>query len=115
MKTLLNRLATAAHPDRLRIVGLCSHTALTASQVADILGLPVKRVVRDLRLLASAELLSRNGQGPASSYQLNARRNDGGLIQLLSTCFTKTEAIRRTWIAWRRYSTRVTEQWPTAD
>ncbi|TIX97931.1 MAG: ArsR family transcriptional regulator, partial [Mesorhizobium sp.] len=40
MLTLVNRLRTAAHLDRLRILGLCAHADLTVGELADITSLP---------------------------------------------------------------------------
>ncbi|KUM23126.1 hypothetical protein AU467_34355 [Mesorhizobium loti] len=57
MMTLVSRLRTAAHLDRLRILGLCAHAALTVSDLADILDLRRDRVVRHIRLLAKAGFL----------------------------------------------------------
>lgn len=35
--TLVSRLRMAAHPDRLRILGLCAHADLTVCELAEIL------------------------------------------------------------------------------
>ncbi|WP_292505160.1 winged helix-turn-helix domain-containing protein [Mesorhizobium sp.] len=81
--TLVSRLRTAAHFDRLRILGLCAHADLTVCELAKILDLPRKRVERHVRLLARADLLFCSGQRPRSSYHVNTGRTDGGLVQLL--------------------------------
>nr|WP_284283623.1 ArsR family transcriptional regulator [Mesorhizobium amorphae] len=82
MTTLVSRLRTAAHFDRLRILGLCAHADLTVCELAEILGLRRERVVRHVRLLARADFLCSNGQGPWRAYHLKAGE-DGGLVQLL--------------------------------
>lgn len=81
--TLVSRLRTAAHLDRLRILGLCAHADLTVCELADILDLRRDRVVRHVRLLARADFLCCNEQRPWRSYHLKAGGKDGGLIQLL--------------------------------
>ncbi|WP_192258057.1 ArsR/SmtB family transcription factor [Mesorhizobium caraganae] len=83
MMMLVNRLRMAAHPDRIRILGLCAHADLTVCELAKILDLPRKRVVQHVRLLAGADLLFCSGQRPPLSYHLNTGRTDGGLVQLL--------------------------------
>lgn len=83
MLTLVSRLRTAAHLDRLRILGLCAHADLTVCQLAEILGLRREQVVRHVRLLARADFLYCNEQRPWCSYQLKAGGKDGGLVQLL--------------------------------
>nr|WP_245446342.1 ArsR family transcriptional regulator [Mesorhizobium kowhaii] len=60
--TLVSRLRTAAHLDRLRILGLCAHADLTVCQLAEILGLRREQVVRHVRLLVRADLLWCNEQ-----------------------------------------------------
>ncbi|MER9801864.1 ArsR family transcriptional regulator [Mesorhizobium sp. M0142] len=82
MTTLVSRLRTAAHFDRLRILGLCAHADLTVCELAEILGLRRERVVRHVRLLARADFLCCNEQRPCRSYHLKAGK-DGGLVQLL--------------------------------
>ncbi|WP_352458265.1 MULTISPECIES: ArsR family transcriptional regulator [unclassified Mesorhizobium] len=57
MMTLVSRLRTAAHFDRLRILGLCAHADLTVCELAEILGVRRERVVRHVRLLARADFL----------------------------------------------------------
>lgn len=81
--TLVSRLRTAAHLDRLRILGLCAHADLTICELADILDLRRDRVVRHVRLLARADFLCCNEQRPWRSYYVKAGGKDGGLIQLL--------------------------------
>ncbi|WP_352517530.1 MULTISPECIES: ArsR family transcriptional regulator [unclassified Mesorhizobium] len=83
MMTLVSRLRTAAHLDRLRILGLCAHADLTVCQLAEILGLPREHVVRHVRLLARADFLYCNEQRPWCSYHLKTGGKDGGLVQLL--------------------------------
>ncbi|WP_352834858.1 ArsR family transcriptional regulator [Mesorhizobium sp. M0830] len=83
MMTLVSRLRMAAHPDRLRILGLCAHADLTVCELAEILGVCRERVARHVRLLARADFLCCNEQPPWRSYHLNAESNDGGLVQLL--------------------------------
>ncbi|RWL78751.1 MAG: transcriptional regulator [Mesorhizobium sp.] len=83
MMTLVSRLRTAAHFDRLRILGLCAHADLTVCELADILDLRRDRVVRHVRLLARADFLCCNEQRPWRTYRLKPGGNDGGLVQLL--------------------------------
>ncbi|MCV3211544.1 winged helix-turn-helix domain-containing protein [Mesorhizobium sp. YC-39] len=83
MMTLVSRLRTAAHLDRLRILGLCAHADLTVCELAEILGVRRERIVRHVRLLARADFLYCNEQPPWRSYHLKAGGNDGGLVQLL--------------------------------
>ncbi|TIL83391.1 MAG: winged helix-turn-helix transcriptional regulator [Mesorhizobium sp.] len=83
MLMLVDRLITAAHLDRLRILGLCAHADLTVCELAEILDLHRQRVARHVRLLARADFLYGNGQRPWSSYHLNAGGEDGGLVQFL--------------------------------
>lgn len=83
MMTLVSRLRTVAHFDRLRILGLCAHADLTVCELAEILGVRPERVVRHVRLLARADFLCCNEQPPWRSYHLKAGGNDGGLVQLL--------------------------------
>lgn len=80
--TLVSRLRTAAHLDRLRILGLCAHADLTVCELAEILGVRRERIVRHVRLLARADFLCCNEQRPWRSYHLKAGK-DGGLVQLL--------------------------------
>lgn len=80
---LVDRLMTAAHLDRLRILGLCAHADLTVCELAAILDLRRERVARHVRMLAKANFLCGNGQRPWSSYHLNAGGRDGGLVQFL--------------------------------
>ncbi|RWC27836.1 MAG: ArsR family transcriptional regulator [Mesorhizobium sp.] len=58
MMTLVSRLQTAAHLDRLRILGLCAHADLTICELAEVLGLRREQVVRHVRVLTRA-----NGDG----------------------------------------------------
>lgn len=81
--TLVSRLRTAAHFDRLRILGLCAHADLTVCELTEILGLRRERVLRHVRLLARADFLCCNEHRPWRSYHLKAGGNDGGLVQLL--------------------------------
>ncbi|RVC93464.1 ArsR family transcriptional regulator [Mesorhizobium sp. M2A.F.Ca.ET.029.05.1.1] len=83
MMTLVSRLRTVAHSDRLRILGLCAHADLTISELAEILGLRREHVVRQVRMLTRADFLCGNGRRPWSSYHLKAGGRDGGLIQFL--------------------------------
>lgn len=83
MKILVDRLMTAAHPDRLRILGLCAHADLAVRELAEILDLRRERVARHVQMLARADFLCRNRQGPWCSYHLNAGGKDGGLVQFL--------------------------------
>ncbi|WP_202367928.1 ArsR/SmtB family transcription factor [Mesorhizobium sp. L-2-11] len=83
MMTMVSRLQTAADLDRLRILGLCAHADLTVRELAEILELRRERVARHVQMLASADFLCRNRQGPWCSYHLNAGGKDGGLAQLL--------------------------------
>lgn len=83
MMTLVSRLRTAAHFDRLRILGLCAHADLTVCELAEILGVRRERVVGHVRLLARADFLYWNEQPKWRSYHLKAGGNDGGLVQLL--------------------------------
>ncbi|RJT30052.1 ArsR family transcriptional regulator [Mesorhizobium waimense] len=83
MMTLVNRLRTAAHLDRLRILGLCAHASLTVCELAKVLGLRRELVGRHVRLLAKADFLCCNEQRRWSSYHLKAGGRDGGLVQLL--------------------------------
>lgn len=83
MMTLVSRLRTAAHLDRLRILGLCAHADLTVCELAEILGLGRKHVVRHVRLLARADFLCCHEQHPWFSYHVKAGGKDGGLVQLL--------------------------------
>ncbi|RWA97507.1 MAG: ArsR family transcriptional regulator [Mesorhizobium sp.] len=83
MMTLVSRLQTAAHLDRLRILGLCAHADLTICEVAKVLGLRREQVVRHVRVLTRAGFLLGNEQRPWPSYHLEAGGSDGGLVQLL--------------------------------
>ncbi|RWX58946.1 ArsR family transcriptional regulator [Mesorhizobium sp. M2A.F.Ca.ET.039.01.1.1] len=83
MKTLVSRLQTAAHLDRLRILGLCAHADLTICGLAEVLGLRREQVVRHVRVLTRANFLCCNEQRPQSSYHLQTGSRDGGLAQFL--------------------------------
>ncbi|CDX53716.1 Transcriptional regulator [Mesorhizobium plurifarium] len=91
MMTLVSRLRTAAHLDRLRILGLCAHADLTVCELADILDLRRDRVVRHVRVLARAGFLGCNEQRPWRSYHLEAGGKDGGLVQLLVDLLPHTD------------------------
>ncbi|PBB80032.1 transcriptional regulator [Mesorhizobium sp. WSM3879] len=83
MMILVDRLMTAAHIDRLRILGLCAHADLTVCELAEILDLRRERVARHVRRLTRADFLCGNGQRPWSSYHLNTVGKDRGLVQFL--------------------------------
>jgi DNA-binding transcriptional ArsR family regulator len=83
MMTLVSRLRTVAHLDRLRILELCAHADLTVCELAEILGLRRERVVQHIRLLARADFLCSDEQRPWRSYHLKAGGKDGGLVEFL--------------------------------
>ncbi|MER8899577.1 ArsR family transcriptional regulator [Mesorhizobium sp. M0676] len=97
----------AAHPDRLRILGLCAHADLTVCELAEILSVCRERVARHVRLLARADFLCCNEQPPWRSYHRNAGSNDGGLFNYWSiSCPIATAIINRTCSGSKRYETR---------
>lgn len=82
MMILVDRLMTAAHLDRLRILGLCAHADLTVSELAAILDLRRERVARHVRMLASADVLCGNERRPSHIISMQWAK-DGGLVQFL--------------------------------
>src|SRR3954453_9200471 len=78
MDELLQGLRAVAERTRLRILGLCAHGELTATDLADILGQSQPRVSRHLKLLVEAGLLERNQEGSWAYYRLSSGSREGG-------------------------------------
>jgi len=70
MNTLLQGLRAVAEPTRLRILGICAHAELTASDIVQILGQSQPRISRHLKLMVDAGLLERNQEGNWAYYQI---------------------------------------------
>ena len=69
MDKLLKSLRAIAEPTRLRILAICAHAELTASDIVTILDQSQPRVSRHLKLLVTAGLLERNQEGNWAYYQ----------------------------------------------
>ncbi len=69
MDKLLKSLRAIAEPTRLRILAICAHAELTASDIVAILDQSQPRVSRHLKLLVTAGLLERNQEGNWAYYQ----------------------------------------------
>src|SRR6185295_3040079 len=83
MDELLQGLRAVAERTRLRILGLCAHGELTATDLAEILGQSQPRVSRHLKLLVEAGLLQRNQEGAWAWYRLPASETGSELAQTL--------------------------------
>ncbi len=70
MDEILLALRAVAERTRLRIVTLCAHGELTASDLAEILGQSQPRISRHLKLLVEAGLLERHREGSWAYYRL---------------------------------------------
>lgn len=83
MNTLLLGLRAIAEPTRLRILGICAHAELTASDIVQILGQSQPRVSRHLKLLTEAGLLERNQEGNWAYYQIPQRSDCAQLARTI--------------------------------
>ena len=83
MNQLLYGLRAAAEPTRLRILALCGHAELSATELVSILGQSQPRVSRHLKLLVEAGLLDRNQEGSRAFYRPASDGAGAELGQLL--------------------------------
>src|SRR4029079_5616993 len=80
MDELLQGLRAVAERTRLRILGLCAHGELTATDLAEILGQSQPRVSRHLKLLVEAGLLERNQEGSWAYYRFASGSTNAGQL-----------------------------------
>ncbi|MDH3739808.1 MAG: metalloregulator ArsR/SmtB family transcription factor [Alphaproteobacteria bacterium] len=83
MDQLLTGLRAAAEPTRLRIIALCGHGELTASELTRILGQSQPRVSRHLKLLCEAGLLDRFQEGTWAFFHLPVAGPGADLVRIL--------------------------------
>ncbi|HXV23374.1 MAG TPA: metalloregulator ArsR/SmtB family transcription factor [Alphaproteobacteria bacterium] len=111
MDQLLQGLRAAGERTRLRILGLCAHGELTASDLGEILGQSQPRVSRHLKLLVEAGLLERHQEGSWAYYRLASGPSAAGdlgrmLVDLmpeddpvLGLDLERLEAVNQAWAA----------------
>jgi ubiquinone/menaquinone biosynthesis C-methylase UbiE/DNA-binding transcriptional ArsR family regulator len=105
MDQLLQGLRAAAERTRLRILGLCAHAELTASDLSDILGQSQPRVSRHLKLLVEAGLLERHQEGSWAYYRLAAASGLAAVLAdlmpendpALGLDLERLEAVKQSW------------------
>ena len=109
MDELLQGLRAVAERTRLRILGLCAHGELTATDLAEILGQSQPRVSRHLKLLVEAGLLERNQEGSWAYYRFASGSTNAGqlgrmLVDLmpeddpvLGLDLERLEAVKQAW------------------
>ena len=73
MDNLLAGLRAAGEPTRLRLLALCAHGELSATELTQILGQSQPRVSRHLKLLVEAGLLVRFREGSLVFYRIAER------------------------------------------
>jgi ArsR family transcriptional regulator len=83
MEQLLVALKAAAEPTRLRLLALCAHEELSASELTQILGQSQPRVSRHLKLLCEAKLLHRQREGAWAFFRLSEEGRTGELARTL--------------------------------
>jgi ArsR family transcriptional regulator len=81
LDALLQGLRAIAEPTRLRILALCGHAELSASELGQILGQSQPRVSRHLKLLVDAGVLERNREGIWAYYRTAERGRGAALAQ----------------------------------
>jgi ArsR family transcriptional regulator len=80
MDRLINALAAAADPTRLRLLALAARGAFCVNDFCDILGQSQPRLSRHLRLLNEAGLLERTREG-ANAWYVLAQGEQGALAR----------------------------------